>query len=159
MNYELKDEDYLELWKYFQERADKVKEAMFKTVTWTIGFAAAILGFTVARLTDFDAKKAAIDLSSMVVVTSLAGLVICLYSWFAISESAKHIRGNWERAIRCEKRVDDLPGIIRGDAEAQGKRGGKTMDIWDQLRIIVALFAVAFVGALLWVVAKGGALR
>jgi hypothetical protein len=42
MPFELKDEDYLKLWMYFEDRADKIKEAMFKTLTWTIGFGARI---------------------------------------------------------------------------------------------------------------------
>lgn len=30
MQFELSREDYLKLWMYFEDRADKVKEAMFK---------------------------------------------------------------------------------------------------------------------------------
>ena len=45
VQFELTREDYLKLWMYFEDRADKVKEAMFKTITWTIGYAAALQGF------------------------------------------------------------------------------------------------------------------
>ena len=45
MAYRVQDSDYLHLLEYFEERADSIKEAMFNSVTWAVGFAAAILGF------------------------------------------------------------------------------------------------------------------
>lgn len=33
MKYQLNDDDYFKLWIYFQDRADKIKEAMFETLT------------------------------------------------------------------------------------------------------------------------------
>ena len=83
MPYLLQDEDYLKLWMYFQSRADDVKEAMFKTLTWTVGFAAALIGFIFVNLTNDDASKATVSLSSVVVIASAAGLIICLYSYVA----------------------------------------------------------------------------
>ena len=146
MPYRLEDEDYLRLWMYFQDRADNVKEAMFKTLTWTVGFAAALLGFVFVALTNYDATKAKVALPLVVVAAAAAGLVICLYSWFMLSESAKHIQGNWDRADRCGEHVHDLEAIVRGD----GKKERKAMKIWNQLRIIVALFAIAFTAILAW---------
>jgi uncharacterized membrane protein (DUF485 family) len=146
MPYKLRDDDYLRLWLHFQDRADNVKEAMFKTLTWTVGFAAALLGFIFVNLTSYDTSKAAVPLSAVVTIAAAAGLVICLYSWIMLSESAKHIQGNWERADRCGKHVENLGKLIHGD----GKKNGKTMKIWNQLRIIVVLFGVAFTAILLW---------
>jgi hypothetical protein len=148
VSYKLKDEDYLKLWMYFQDRADNVKEAMFKTLTWTVGFAAALLGFIFVNLTSYDKLKATVALSGLVFVAAAAGLVICLYSWFMLSESGKHIQANWERADRCGLHVEDLGRIIHGDFE----KNRKTMKIWNQLRIIVALFAIAFSAILVWFV-------
>jgi len=42
---------------YFEDRAASIKGAMFKTLTWTIGFAAALLGFIFAKLSDFDTSN------------------------------------------------------------------------------------------------------
>ena len=155
MTYELKDEEYLKLWIYFQDRADNIKEAMFKTLTWTIGFAAALLAFIFANLIDFDPSRAIVTLWSIVSITAAAGLVICLYSWFMLSESGKHIQYNWDRANRCELHVKDLGIIIRGDGakkQGDGAKKRNVMKIWDQLRIIVVLFAIAFAGVLLWMI-------
>ena len=45
MSLEHDSREYLELWKYVEDRASNVKEAMFNSVTWSIGFAAATLAF------------------------------------------------------------------------------------------------------------------
>jgi hypothetical protein len=119
---------------------------MFKTLTWTIGFASALLAFVFVNLTNYDAMKAKVALTTVVIAAAAAGLVICLYSWFMLSESGKHIQANWDRADRCAKQVKDLERIIHGAK----RRTPKTMKIWNQLRIIVVLFAVAFVVVLGW---------
>jgi Co/Zn/Cd efflux system component len=149
--YILKDDDYLKLWIYFEDRADKIKEAMFKTLTWTIGLAAAMLGFIFVKLTEFEAAKAAVELRWVVIVTSLAGLVICLYCWFMLRESGKHIQSNWDRSKECEAHIRDFRKITHP--------GGKTrtviLNIWNQLLIIVGLFAAAFAFVLAWIIDAG----
>jgi hypothetical protein len=153
MPYRLEDEDYLKLWMYFQDRADAVKEAMFKTLTWIVGFAAALLGFIFVALTNYDASKAKVPLSWLVFTAAGAGIVVCVYSGFVLSESGKHIRGNWRRADRCLRHVPDLVAIVGSEprtAEKDSDDGGKLLEIWQQLGIIVALFAAAFVAILAW---------
>lgn len=146
MKYELKDEDYLKLWIYFEDRAASIKGAMFKTVTWTIGFAAALLGFIFAKLADFDRENASVTLALLVTITAIAGLIICAYTWLAISESAKHIQVNWDRAKECESQVKDFELIL--NPRKRKSQEGAIM-IWNQLRIIVVLFALAFTAVII----------
>jgi hypothetical protein len=145
----LKDDDYLKLWMYFEDRADKIKEEMFKTLTWTVGFAAALLGFIFHNLTSHDTAKATAPLSLAIIIPAAAGLVICLYSWFMLSESAKHVKGNWERAKSFEENVEDLGKLIHGSS----RKTDKTMKIWHRLQIIVVLFAIGFAALLSWTIA------
>jgi hypothetical protein len=42
MSYVLQDDDYFALWKYFEDRAGEVKEAMFRTVNLSEGFSRAM---------------------------------------------------------------------------------------------------------------------
>lgn len=146
MPYKLEDDDHLKLWMYFQNRADNVKEAMFKTVTWIVGYAAALLGFIFLILTNYDTTKATVARSSVVALAAVAGLVICLYSWFALSEAAKHIQSNWAHADACLGQVEGLDAIVRRSDNKQQS----TMTIWNQLRIIVALFGIGFLAVLAW---------
>jgi len=143
MEYKLKDEDYLELWKYFEDKATSVKGAMFNTITWVIGFAAALLGFIFAKITDFDTSKALIPLPLLMILLSIAGLVICLYAFFALGESAKHIDKNWTSAKRCMKEIEGLGKLIIS-------KESKIMRIWNQLRIVVLLFLASFATILIW---------
>lgn len=147
MEYKLKGDDYLDLWKYFQDKATSVKGAMFNTITWIIGFAAALLAFIFANLTDYDSSKAAISLSMLVILASIAGLVICLYAFFALGESAKHINNNWDNADRCFHNIAGLREIVFPEGEEKKE---SVVKIWNQLRIVVFLFSAAFVGILVW---------
>jgi hypothetical protein len=47
MNSDAKPTPNVDHWKYFEDRATALKEAMFKTVTWIMGFAAVLFGFAV----------------------------------------------------------------------------------------------------------------
>lgn len=143
MKYKLKDEDYLNLWMYFQDKAVSVKGAMFNTITWIIGFAAALLGFIFSNLMNFDSSKAEISLSTFVMLASGSGLVICLYAFLALSESAKHIKKNWNYADQCLNSIDGLSNIISPNEGKNNK--DKIMKIWNQLRIVVLFFTAAFI--------------
>jgi hypothetical protein len=89
--------------------------------------------------------------SSVVALAAVAGLVICLYSWFALSEAAKHIQRNWTHAIAFGTQVEGLEAIVSSGANKQQN----TMKIWDQLRIIVALFGLGFLAVLAWTLTCG----
>jgi hypothetical protein len=43
MQCKLDNKDFLDLWKYFHDKAISVKGAMFSTITWIVGFAGALL--------------------------------------------------------------------------------------------------------------------
>ena len=148
VQFELSREDYLKLWMYFEDRADKVKEAMFKTLTWTIGYAAALQGFIFLTLVDFDSSKASVRLHWLVGAAAAAGIVICLYSLFALYESGKHLQRNWARAKRCEAKFKKLDYIISGAGQSEGHG----LEIWQQLYIIVGLFALAFTAVIIWAI-------
>ncbi len=167
MAYQLGDDDYLDLWKYFEERADRVKEAMFSTVTWAIGFAAAILGFIVAKLIDFESAWFKLRHAGLVLGASAAGIALCVYCWILVGESKKHMIRNWNRAKRCMKQVVGLQGIIAAvsDVEERGqeedhesdrqkqkavKEENKDAKVWNQVLAIVAFFALTFVALFLW---------
>ena len=149
MKYSLKDEDYLKVWMYFQDRATSVKGAMFTTLTWTLGLAAAIIAFIFATAVDYNPLTAEIKLDTLVLVAASAGLVICLYAGFMLDESAKHIRSNWTSADRCLEKIEHLGNIVKREVEdiASSRRA---LEIWNQLGIIVILFECAFLGLLVW---------
>jgi hypothetical protein len=97
----LRADDYLELWKYFEARADDLKEHMFESVTWIIGFAAAVLGFIIGKFVDFSGPALAVKEEWLAVGFCGVGLLLCAYAGLMLAESADHIKGNWARSKRC----------------------------------------------------------
>lgn len=138
-------DDYLDLWKYFQSRADQLKDEMFKTLTWVIGFAAAILGFIVNNFVDLD-PAAHISHKGAAVIFCLVGLVICIYAAFLLSEFAHHISRNWNRADQCKANVPGLIDIIKSPSSSSDRT---SIPIWWRIGGVVILFGMAFVSGLL----------
>ncbi len=150
MEYKLKYEDYLELWKYFQDKATSVKGAMFNIITWILGFAAAILGFIFVNLAKDKAKNPTMTLEELILYASLSGGALCIYAFMALGESAKHIYNNWTFADNCKNEIEGLSEILSTDT----KDTKKTIKIWNQLRIIVGLFSASFLLILLYAICK-----
>jgi Co/Zn/Cd efflux system component len=158
--YELEDDDYLRLWEYFQDKAVNVKGAMFNTITWIVGFAAALLAFIFSKVTNYETLKAVVPLSTLMIVVSVAGLAICQYAFFALRESAKHIKSNWDRADECLKVIKGLGEIISPNEIKKKKKSyikkkankkiNKKNEIWDQLGIVIKFFVIAFAIILIW---------
>lgn len=180
----LERDDYLDLWKYFESRADQLKEDMFKTLTWVIGFAAAVLGFIVNEFVDLDPAKPLINHKGLAAIFCLVGLALCIYAAFLLSEFAEHIKRNWERAKRCKGEVKGLSYIIEGtsfDSNAPNKPGETSLGaaveedegciegtssgskkptdkwwrtIWGRIGGVVILFGLAFVSGLVFIAAS-----
>ena len=140
MPHKIDDDDYLDLWKYFQDRADNVKEAMFNSVTWTVGLAAAILGFIFARFVKYSGT-ATLELNEpwFTLVASLVGLVICVYAGILIVESKRHIEDNWERSKNCKEHVDGLDELLNVN------RNVPRLQVWTRIALVVAFFVATFV--------------
>jgi hypothetical protein len=143
VKYELRGEDYLKLWMYSQDRADKIKEAMFKTVTWTVGFTSALLGFIFLTFVNFDKEKATISRPWIIIIAGAAGLLTCLYSLFAIAESKRHIVSNWDAANHYANFLKDFdPDRTRGP--------GRFTKVWHELSVIVWVFGLAFTALVIY---------
>jgi len=130
----------VDLWKFFEERGGKIKESMFKIVTWIVGFAAVVLGFAVKE--GFEKGLTNITHPDMLVSLGLIGLLIVAYAALVIRDYGKHINRTFARA----------------DAARDGETSPKK--IWDKGKtaenmklppvcfhyfIIVGFFAIGFV--------------
>lgn len=154
MKYKVDDEDYLKLWIYFQDKATSVKGAMFNTITWIVGFTAALLGFIFASLANYDASKAIIELPTLMKLAAGAGIALCVYAFLALHESAKHIRNNWIYADHCLTNIEGLSSIVSSNGLEINKKNNlgkqKLWTVWNQLRLLVTLFMLAFIGIIIW---------
>ena len=153
------DEHYIELWKYFEARADKVKDSMFTSVTTFARFRGYNAGVYLdgARL-DLTGNGFGLKNSSAAVGASLAGVLLCAYSLILIVESRKHITRNWARARRCRAQINGLDVILKGPKPGSQSRAEKKkpggLPVWSRVLLVLGGFSVGFVGMLVWAVAE-----
>lgn len=85
MEQDLKDSDYLDLWRYFEDRADNVKEAMFSSVTVVLGFSGAVIGFVIDNLV--DARQLTLSNPTAVLCASVVGIAFGVHAVIMVLES------------------------------------------------------------------------
>jgi hypothetical protein len=156
MAHNLEGDDYLDLWKYFEDRADNVKGAMFTSVTWALGFSAAIFGFIFSTLLDlkemtlFDLKPKSPE---AVFLASVVGYLLCLYSVIMVRESRKHILRNWERAERCKRNVYGMTHIVP-DLDKDPTAESWLNLVWNRVLVIIFAFTAGFCALVALALAK-----
>jgi hypothetical protein len=152
MKYELVDRDYLDLWMYFEEQAGNVKEAMFNSVTWVIGFAAAVFGFILTVLVEFGSTNLSLKQPWAVVGASGVGVLLCAYSLILLNESKKHILRNWGRAESCKSHVGSLQAIWEV-SRVDTKRRWRPQ-VWHHIMMVVLAFVSGFFITLIWAICE-----
>ena len=132
--------DYVQLYQFFQSRADDIKAALFGSVTWILGFAAAIMGFTVVTFFDLSAAPARIKFPWLGMIACFVGVLHCVYALLLLYDGANHIRGNWDRANKCADHVEDLPAFTLGSRKRRSF--GK---VWLHMGGVVAVLLIGFI--------------
>jgi hypothetical protein len=135
--------DYVDLWKYFQERAETIKQNMFQTVTWLLGLSAGLLGYTLSTFVKFDTAQLSVKYPEFGLLFCALGLAICIYAGLLLHDYGSHIQSNWNRADYCKEKVAELDQIIQFRRNKAQRR--VRVPIWWQIGVIVLLFAAAFV--------------
>lgn len=136
----LKD-DRFEVWKYFEERANKLGDQLWSTGTWLMALIAATLslpfvaGFVKVPDTLLETQ---INVKPPVVGIALFGMAICLYAYAAILDIRRHIEGNWRRAVYARTRHWE-----------EASWGGRRRHGWNVLLAVGALAFAAFVALFL----------
>jgi hypothetical protein len=141
--YELAGADWVELYQFYQSRADDIKAALFASVTWIIGFAAAVLGFVIVTFLDLTKEPLKIKFPWLAMLFCVVGCALCVYALLLLYDGANHIRANWKRADECEEHVKDLPRLAMGTVK---RRTGK---VWQHMSVVVGGFLIIFVALLL----------
>jgi hypothetical protein len=145
---ELSRDEYFDLYKFFESRADTIKASMFESVTWVVGFAAAVLGFVVATFVDFSTDPVSVKHPMAAIISSCGGVILCVYALFLLYDAANHILRNWDRANTCAARVKGLPDLTL----ASEGRGGK-LKVWHRMGFVVVLFLIAHLAAIVFWIA------
>ena len=129
--------DKFEVWKYFEERADKLGERLWSTGTWLIGLLAATVSLPfAAKFIEFPATGFPVRVTQRIPVAFIAvfGIALCLYSYHALLDLREHIEGNWRRST-----------YALTDKWEQPDWGGRKRHGWNILLGVGVLALVAFV--------------
>jgi len=103
-----------ELWKHFQEDANKIKDRMWTITTWLFTLKTGVIGFIFKFFTD-AAKDDVIQYyygmfskPLIVLLLAIVGIFICIYTFFMVRSYGTHISTCWKRSNFILKRNYDL---------------------------------------------------
>lgn len=116
--------DYVELWKFFEERGSEVKSTMFNVVTWILGFAFVLTGIIIKEFFQFNQNTISISEPLALIIFSIVGLAIVYYSDLVIRDFGGHINRNFDRADAAregDKSVDEI--WAKGVENSTGRNG------------------------------------
>lgn len=110
----LEGKDYLDLWKYFESRAEQLKSELFKLFSIFFGVASALLGFLADKIVTVQATGVSMSNKGVTVLICLAGLLMCAYAGVMLSEYNKHVQRNWDRGGRAREVLIGLSYVLEG---------------------------------------------
>lgn len=93
--------DKFEVWKYFEDRADRLGERLWSTGTWLMSVLTVIISLPfITKFISYDNSgfPITVDRPIPVILISIFGIAFCLYSYVALSDLREHIEGNWRRS-------------------------------------------------------------
>lgn len=133
--YTLTPGDYINLWKYFSDRADTIKDKLWTISTWIFAILIAIIGFIVNTIANFESINAFFTSPWLFLVLSLFAVIICIYNFIIIFDYGKHIQNNWDRAKNLKDMITPLHEFLNpkkskesDDTNDKRKKRKKTND-------------------------------
>lgn len=129
----------VDLWKFFEERGGRIKDSMFKVVTWIVGFAAIVLGFAVKE--GFGAGLTSVKHPNMLVSLGFIGLVVVVHAAIVIRDYGEHINRTFARADAARD-GETCPNKIWDKGKTA--EGRKLPPICSHYLIVVGLFGIGF---------------
>ena len=112
-------------WRYFSDRADTLKDNLWKQVTWLLGLAGALYVYIVDQeLISWSIDGRLLIKESPVLLLGLAGVVLCIFALLLIWDTGTHIKSNLWRQTHFSNNIPLLKEMF--DAETNAKGEAKT---------------------------------
>jgi hypothetical protein len=144
---DFKKDELLDLWKYFQNRADMLRDKQWTMGTWIVTLLSGVAAFSLSQQTlSLTPMGIAVKMPLPAIAIGVVGILICLYGCVVIYNYGTHIQRNWERADRAKERITGLDAIWKGNIphSQQSRRGLPRESIY--LLVIVLGFLILFAG-------------
>jgi hypothetical protein len=143
----IKEGDLIDLWKYFQNRADMLKDKQWTMGTWIVTLLSGVAAFSLSQKTlSLTPIGIAVDMPLPAMAIGVVGILICVYGCVVICDHGKHIQRNWERADRAKAQITCLDALWNGNNpdSQQSRRNLPRESIY--LLVIIGGFLILFLG-------------
>jgi hypothetical protein len=90
-----------ELWKYYEDRADRLGERLWTTGVWLMTAIVATLTLPfAAKVVSAPGVNFPVQVVAPFPTAALAvfGIILCIYAFFALNDLREHIESNWRKA-------------------------------------------------------------
>lgn len=141
----------LDLFKFYEEAAEKTKAHAWAQTTWVLTLNAAILGFSVNFLASNSDTRAFFGIE---LLSSGVGVVLCGFLWYLLNELGGHISRYWASSNRIAAGYSPLIPFI-GEKNANAARAPSSRvpfpSFCRRLQYLAILFILAHIGWLVFV--------
>jgi hypothetical protein len=136
--------DDLEVWKYFNEEANNIKDKLWTIASWLYALMGGILALIAKNLDETDHS---FSYPLMILVLSLVGIALSLYTWWMIKMYGWHVRTCWDRSNFLRKRVNGLDEIWKSGVRENARKDDPNRIPFFARRLLVLdlLFGGGFV--------------
>ena len=145
----IEKDEYIELWQYFSDRADTLKDKLWTIATWLLALAGGLLAFTFSQeFVLFAPAGLSARQPLPALALACAGILVCLFSFLVIDDYGKHIQRNWDRAGVVKDKIMPLEAILQARSketkQKPGQKKRRLPRICYYLLAIVAGYLVIF---------------
>lgn len=115
----------LDLWKYFNDRMNHLKDVLLQVLSWLLAFALAIVGFMVQKdMVTFKKCLFAVAPDNVYAVAtfSILGILLCWYCFYLIHAYGVLINESWMAAGRVRDELEILNEICLEDRDLKASR-------------------------------------
>jgi hypothetical protein len=136
----------IDLFKFYEEAADKTKSHAWSQTTWILTLNAGIFAFSLKMFSD---KLNQPWIMTIELISSLVGVFLCLFLIYILGELGKHISHYWTSANKVAAGSEFLRGFISNEEAKEALSSGYRADFprfCRRLQIMAGLFIVGHFG-------------
>ncbi len=103
--------NYTDIWKYLEDRANKLKDRAVTLSTWLLGLATAMIAFAADKTIRVGADGATVNAPELVLLIGVLGLGLVWYVVKMLKNYGLHLERNFKRADRARQQIGTLDEI------------------------------------------------
>ena len=144
-NRSLEPTDLIELWKYFEDRADSLKERQWTVGTWILTLLSGLIVFAIDQgALAIAGNRLAVHQPLPALGLGLVGIMLCIYGWLVLFDYGRHIQRNWDRSGRAKKQIKGIDLILIGKPKQKPQKPKKGLTFPRETITLMVILAGYF---------------